>query len=431
MMSSSPEDLTGDSIRVQLGPVYEELAAEEWDEYRALLDQITSLDDVGLSWKRQVGGRWKIAITASDRPGVLSVIAGLMTAHRIEVVRGDLCSVRLSPSRQQPSTTRLARGRFRSPRPTGPVHVSRKILDIFEAEASHIKGDAFWAAFRDELAGLIKLVVRGQMEKAREEISDRVSTALRHIPPTQDRLLPVSISFDNQSATELTGVHVVSSDTPGFLFAFSNALTMLGTDIVQVQVRTLNDEVRDTFWISDRQGRKIVDERKLHELRLAVAPIKQFTHVLPSAPNPSQALQQFEAMVSDLINDPELADDFERLQSTPVLRTFAEMMGVSQFLWEDFLRMQHQNLFPVVSDTSTLREERDKSELERCLRDALGECGDDERKTAILNRFKDREMFASTFGTSREPPETLLFPKNSAIWLRWLWPSPSSCATAD
>jgi glutamate-ammonia-ligase adenylyltransferase len=29
-------------------------------------------------------------------------------------------------------------------------------------------------------------------------------------------------------------------------------------------------------------------------------------------------------------------------------------MGVSQFLWEDFLRMQHENLYPVVVNSPDL-----------------------------------------------------------------------------
>ena len=38
------------------------------------------------------------------------------------------------------------------------------------------------------------------------------------------------------------------------------------------------------------------------------------------------------------------------LTTTPVLETLADLMGVSRFLWEDFLRLQHQNLYPVLVD---------------------------------------------------------------------------------
>jgi glutamate-ammonia-ligase adenylyltransferase len=71
----------------------------------------------------------------------------------------------------------------------------------------------------------------------------------------------------------------------------------------------------------------------------------------------------------------------------------AALMGVSQFLWEDFLRMQHENLFPMVSDPEKLEEGLGKEELEERLREELAGVEQDEEKLAVLNEFKDRQMF--------------------------------------
>lgn len=60
-MSPSAEDSIDDPIRRQLGPLYEELAAAEWDQHRALLDEINKPDDFRLSWKRQGPDSKKLA----------------------------------------------------------------------------------------------------------------------------------------------------------------------------------------------------------------------------------------------------------------------------------------------------------------------------------------------------------------------------------
>ena len=37
-----------------------------------------------------------------------------------------------------------------------------------------------------------------------------------------------------------------------------------------------------------------------------------------------------------------------------VLEALVDLLGVSRFLWEDFLRLQHENLFPLLLDVPQL-----------------------------------------------------------------------------
>jgi len=69
------------------------------------------------------------------------------------------------------------------------------------------------------------------------------------------------------------------------------------------------------------------------------------------------------------------------------------MMGVSQFLWEDFLRMQHENLFPVVLDTPALDEDRSIDRLRKACDEQTEDAALDGGPVSALNEFKDREMF--------------------------------------
>jgi glutamate-ammonia-ligase adenylyltransferase len=239
----------------------------------------------------------------------------------------------------------------------------------------------------------VALLAAGRTDQAREEIVDRVSAAARQHRDGDRRLWPVTIDLDNDSAPAATRLSIQSVDTLGFLFEFSNALAMLEINIQQVKIRTRGDEVDDTFWVTDARGEKITDPRRLDQLRLAAVLIKQFAHLLPSAPNPSQALRQFSALTMQLLSHPEWVQDVQSLRSGKVLQTVAELMGASQFLWEDFLRMQHENLFPVLRNQPGLEHQKSKENLQFELQDECKGREEAQEAAECLNLFKDREMF--------------------------------------
>jgi glutamate-ammonia-ligase adenylyltransferase len=63
---------------------------------------------------------------------------------------------------------------------------------------------------------------------------------------------------------------------------------------------------------------------------------------------------------------------------------------MSGFLWDDFLRMQHENLFPVVKDVTGLAVGKTKEQLREALEIILQAQASE---AEALNTFKDREMF--------------------------------------
>ena len=69
-------------------------------------------------------------------------------------------------------------------------------------------------------------------------------------------------------------------------------------------------------------------------------------------------------------------------------------MGVSRFLWEDFLRMQHENLFPVLLDAAGADASRaHATALRDDLARRLSALDATAARVEALNAFKDREMF--------------------------------------
>jgi glutamate-ammonia-ligase adenylyltransferase len=250
-----------------------------------------------------------------------------------------------------------------------------------------------WERFQEDLKRFISLLVVGHQDEAREQLIDRVSEALWAVGDSDGQIFPVAIELNNNVSPDYTQMTIRSTDTVVFLYAFTNALAVLNVNIQGAEIRTVQGETYDTFLVTDRSGGKIVSEDRIQELRVAAALIKQFTHLLPRSPNPAMALRQFNALTYQMLSRPDWSSDLRNLESATVLGTLAELMGVSEFLWEDFLRMQHENLFPVLLDMSSLNDHRSRDTLQETIRRQLRGLDDHSELVKALNEFKDREMF--------------------------------------
>ncbi len=310
---------------------------------------------VGLQAVRDDARRWTVSIAAPDRRGLLSLMTGLLAAHRADIRSGDF--------RKAP------RGRA---------------LATFEVVLPSAGKPAFWASFRRELADLL------EDPAAQDRIVDRLAAAL---DSPSGPLLPMQIEVRNERDAAETELHLLSADAPGFLFEFAAALATLGVEIQGAVIRTLDDGVYDTFRVTDLQGRRITGGRAVEELRAAAALVRQFMHLLPRAPDPTQALRQFSAFLRETLARPDWVRKLRSLESESVLSALSDLMGVSRFLWEDFLLLQHENLFPVVSDTPALDRRKTRERAGRELARKLAGAADAEEALARLNEFKDREMF--------------------------------------
>ncbi len=112
--------------------------------------------------------------------------------------------------------------------------------------------------------------------------------------------------------------------------------------------------------------RSAIAERQ-RELRAATVLVKHFTHLLPHSPNPEAALHHFHEYLGELFRRPSWPDELASLERPEVLEALARLLGVSDFLWDDFLRMQYANLFPVVPDVDALATGKTKAQLGRSL----------------------------------------------------------------
>jgi glutamate-ammonia-ligase adenylyltransferase len=195
-------------------------------------------------------------------------------------------------------------------------------------------------------------------------------------------------------------LHIDAPDTVGFLYELTNSLAYNRIYIARVTVGTIGHRVRDTLYVTDADGQKITAPDKQYELRVATVLIKHFTHLLPHSPNPESALLHFREFIAHLFQRSDWPDDIVSLDRQEVLHALARLLGVSDFLWDDFLRMQYANLFPVVHDLDALETQKSRKQLQAELESALRLVhngpqppSDDAPWRTTLNAFKDREMF--------------------------------------
>ncbi len=395
LLSTPKRSSTAEAIRGQLGAQYTP-HADEVDAHVRMLDSVLQISDVAVDTRDNGDGHWTVTICSIDLMGGLSLVSGLFAANHLDISGVDVFTLVFESDQPATGANRRSRGGRRGPRSGRPrprANTVRKILSIFRVGSSTQVLPVVWSRFRDDLAALQVQAAAGEFEAARGRVIDRFSHAMRDTGEAYEQLLPVQVQIEPPGATDAAVLAIQSQDTPGFLFAFTTALGGLKINIQRADVRTVHGRVHDTFWLTGAGGRKITSQRSIRDLRVAAVLIKHFTHILPRSSNPQLALKQFLALVSQVLSGSDWTGAIDALESPEVLETLADMMGVSQFLWEDFLRMQHENLFPVLIDTAALDEVRTRDQLLASIAPQLTPGLPQETRVTRLNRFKDREMF--------------------------------------
>jgi glutamate-ammonia-ligase adenylyltransferase len=349
---------------------------------------------------------WRVTVVGYDYPGELSIICGLFFVFGFNIVDGNAFTY--EPLPEAPTDSRPKINRFDSTRRLPPrpkpssmpeADTRRKIVDVFTVKSilSAPPDDSIWGAYTEDLHHLLRMMRTGQRREARGELAVRVGQMFKSVPGKTSPLLPIEIEIDNEADEHYTILRIDTPDTIGFLYEFTNALALTRTYIARTIVQSIGSRAQDILHVTDENGHKITTLEKQRELRAAVLLIKHFTHLLPHSPNPSAALLHFREFLAQLFQRPNWFDEIASIEKPDVLNALARLLGVSDFLWEDFLRMQYANLFPVVTDVDALETSKPKDELKSELAQALLEnkVGDIQYPNwrATLNAFKDRELF--------------------------------------
>ncbi len=305
------------------------------------------------------GEDFRLTIRTPDVIGLLSVVTGYITSCGMDVTHAQVGTEGKTAS------------------------------DTFHVAAPH---GVTAAQFENKRTALLTHISHDGIEKVQEKIEKRLIQYLRSRESPANRLFPIELSIDQESSPHETVVRIQSQDTPAFLYELTNALALLGINIVRMEVETEAGRVRDTLWLT-QENEKILSEKKLKALQWAILFIKQFTHLLPGVPDPKAALRQFALLGKDLFEREDFQEIAVTLKKSKVLEDLGRVLGTSNFLWEEFIRTQYESIIPIFEQRQLLERPKARREVLRELENAVARKDDYESRVEALNAYKDHEMF--------------------------------------
>jgi len=402
---AAPQPIVSTSADAHFGPAaasYHELfTPEEEQQHLALLNQLGPDQLVRLAVSEAGENRQQVTLVGVDCLGELAAICGLLFAEGFDIISGNIFTgaeveTPVDPQRNSlPNSNSLSNSlpQTRSRR-AGSKKLARKFVNTFlvrRADPTSVAPHSpeFWAGFESQLNELLLLSVRRGVREAQGRLAERVAEAVGRTSREQVGLLPLKIRIDQGS--QATVLQIEGEDTPGFLYELTNAIAISGLSISRMSVQSVGQRVADTLHVVDQHNRRILNEERLNELRAAIVLIKHFTHLLPQSPHPANAQIHFQQFLENLFLRPNWLEQLSPLEDSEVLGALATLLGISDFLWDDFLRLQHENLFPVVTNVDGLQQPRSRVALQQDLQQQLQQAPAD-RQIEVLNAFKDREM---------------------------------------
>lgn len=334
-----------------------------------------------------------VTVLADDASWVFSMITGVLSSLGAQIESGDIFTYRSAPlgaAARRYSARALERELKRR---------RKRIIDHFRLSLdAGVDRNGWCENLRQRLEAVFALLAKGDADSltaAKHRVNGMVAARLEELAAVAATpvLYPMTIAVDNADPL-YTCLKVSSEDTPFFLYAFGTALSLRGNSIEQVRIQTRDNRIEDEIDIVDGQGRRIDDPKVLDQIRLSVLLTKQFTYFLPKAPEPYAALCRFEKLVDDLLSLPEQGKWLDLLARPRIMGELAKLLGTSDFMWEDFIRLQYESLLPMlqphVDDRTAFHSRHDLAER---LTAKLAQGRRYEEKRDLLNAFKDREIF--------------------------------------
>ncbi|MBX3306434.1 MAG: hypothetical protein KF751_10345, partial [Nitrospira sp.] len=344
-----PSDLLQDFFARLDQEYFQRFAPPTIAEHVRLTARLTPEHLCEVAFAEQPDQRCVITIVAYDYFSEFAMICGLLSAFGLNIEEGDIYTFAEKTAPLSSRTSRNEYGPRLRPKAT-PGLAQKKIVDVFRVHPvpGVELGREQQHQLADTLSSVITLLDKGQFEEARFAVNRRLVEQLGKRRGSFSGLLhPVQITFDNGQSPVDTVMDIRSDDTPAFLYAFANALAMRNVYISKAQFDVENGKIHDRFYVRNRHGQKLTDTTDQQQLRLTAVLIKQFTHALTWAPDPTKALEAFDQFLDLTVQQTKGKAQQEALAFLSDKKTFpllARLLGASDFLWEDFLRRQHSNL---------------------------------------------------------------------------------------
>jgi len=356
---------------------------------------LSSQNPVTILIEKTSSGNIGCTIVGFDYPFAFSLITGIMGGLGFSIQQGRAFTYAKAGYR---ASRHMHRRRYLRQRLIEENFQRKKIIDYFSGYLVQPFSYHTWKrVFETTTRSVFSLLEHGDpasVSQAKITVNELVVNYLREAEPDLGEVLyPVRIEVDNTTGL-FTRMNVYSDDTPFFLYTLGTAFSLHNITIENVHISTENKHVADLFDLVDGSGKKIDNPELLSRIKLSVLLTKQFTYFLGRAPNPYAALARFEQLVEDLVKKPEGGRFIEMLSRPRIMQDLAQLFGASDFLWEDFIRLQYEELLPLIGSAEKQADFLEPVEtvywrLDEYIKDAK----DFTEKIERINAFKDREIF--------------------------------------
>ena len=234
------EDLELQAVKAHLAMVTDRYLAstsvQRMAEHLRMLRRLAGASVVTELFHHPDLGSSDLVVVTRDVPGLFALIAGTLAAHGVNIISAQIHT----------RADGIAIDTFQVNDPLGETLTSK----------------ARWTRLLDAL----RVVLTG--EERVETLLERRRAAGRAPASAAG---PPKITLDNQLSDAATVLEVKCPDRLGLLYLITRTLSALGLDIASARIATEIDQAFDTFYVHDRQGRKLEAPETLARVREALA----------------------------------------------------------------------------------------------------------------------------------------------------------------
>ncbi len=180
-------------------------------------------------------------LCTNDRHALYADVAGTLTAHNINILGSYVY--------------------------TGRSGLALEIYRVATPGGGKVAGEQTWSDVTDSLEAVLtgKLEVAALLRRRGRPVGTRVS-------PTKT---PAAATITNSESDFYTIVDIMANDRLGLLHDLTRVIAQHGYEVFISKAATVLDQVADTFYLKDQNGKKLSDDAAMESLRLDLLKVVQ------------------------------------------------------------------------------------------------------------------------------------------------------------
>jgi [protein-PII] uridylyltransferase len=153
------------------------------------------------------------------------------------------------------------------------------VLDVFQVEVA----DTVQVSVEDRVERIRRKLRK--IEASQQNVDDFIRERARFYRHRRWRkpLYGPSVAFDDEVSGRSTVIEVSAGDRPGLLYDLAVGFHRLGLDLRTAKVSTLADRAHDAFYVVERDGKKVDNAARRHEIAQALVAQAQSSTAGPRA----------------------------------------------------------------------------------------------------------------------------------------------------